>query len=343
MNAAIDLSPYKNICLVWGWTGGHVTPLVSLVKIHENLNQNYFWIGSKNSLEEQEAKKNTIPFFPIHVLRLWTTKSWKIIFYPFILLYSVFQARRILLEQKTELIFCKWWPGSLSVWIASWLLIIPLWIHESDTIPGRSNRILGYFAQRVFLGFNTSWKFFQEKKITVSGQILHPDIEKPAKKFKIWKTDKNHVLVICGSQGSKNVFEAISRYCDNLDVEWIILLGLLNGDSREKFNTFKNISLYDWIDAHTLGSVLSKTDLVITRWSATTLAEVDHFGIKKIMIPLPWSAWNHQYYNALWYKENKEDILIEEDYIDELPWVIVEALGEVIINRTMETETDFLQ
>lgn len=330
MNAAIDLSPYKNICLVWWWTGGHVTPLVSLVKIHKPLNQNYFWIGSRNSLEQQEAKKNTIPFFPIHVLRLWTTKSWKILFYPFILIYWVLEARKILLEQKTEVIFCKWWPGSLSVWIASWLLAIPLWIHESDTIPGRSNRILGHLAQRVFLGFDISSRFFQGKKITISGQILHPDIVNPEKEPEIWKTEKKHILVLCGSQWSKNIFEAISKYCDNLDVEWIVLLGLLNRESRGKFDTFKNISLYDWIDAHTLGSVLSKTDLVITRGSATTLAEVDHFGIKKVMIPLPWSAGNHQYYNALWYKENKQDVLLEEEHIDDLPAVIIEALWENI-------------
>jgi UDP-N-acetylglucosamine:LPS N-acetylglucosamine transferase len=44
------------------------------------------------------------------------------------------------------------------------------------------------------------------------------------------------------------------------------------------------------------------------------------------MIPLPWSAGNHQYHNALWYKNNKGDILIEEEHIEELPAVIVEAL-----------------
>ena len=78
--------------------------------------------------------------------------------------------------------------------------MIPLWIHESDTIPGKSNRILGFFADHIFLGFESSITFFQKQKVTVVGQILHPDIEKPAKDFKFWKTEKTHILVICGSQ-----------------------------------------------------------------------------------------------------------------------------------------------
>jgi UDP-N-acetylglucosamine:LPS N-acetylglucosamine transferase len=91
---------------------------------------------------------------------------------------------------------------------------------------------LGYFAERIFLGFDTAKKFFPEYKCRIVGQILSPELMKPAKDFRYWKTSKSHVLVICGSQGSKNVFDAIIKHCDRLDVEWTVLLGLLNRDSR---------------------------------------------------------------------------------------------------------------
>jgi len=160
------------------------------------------WI--KEFTRRTGSKEKCHTLFPIHVLRLGTTRSWKVFLYPFILLHWVFQARKVLLEQKAELIFCKWWPWSLSVWIASWLLMIPLWIHESDSVPGRSNRILWRFAQKIFLGFNTSWKYFQEKKITVSWQILHPDIEKPAKNLKSGRLKKS-----C----ARNMLKSVIKEC----------------------------------------------------------------------------------------------------------------------------------
>lgn len=190
--------------------------------------------------------------------------------------------------------------------------MIPLWIHESDTVPGWSNRFLGRIATNIYLGFDVARKYFDGKKCMVVGQIIDPDIHKPNQTYRYWKTKKNHILVICGSQGSRNVFRAISETCRYMDVEWIVLLGRLNKDSRHLFTGFQNITLYDWIDVRTLGAILEDTNLVVTRGSATSLAEIDLFKKKKIIVPLPWSSQNHQYYNALWYRDNRDDIVLEE-------------------------------
>lgn len=58
-----------------------------------------------------------------------------------------------------------------------------------------------------------------------------------------------------------------------------------------------------WIRQEDIAHLLSDTDIAITRGSATTLAEIDLFGIKKIIIPLPYSAENHQYWNAKEYEK----------------------------------------
>ena len=60
------------------------------------------------------------------------------------------------------------------------------------------------------------------------------------------------------------------------------------------------------------------------------------------MIPLPWSSENHQYHNALWYQENRHDILLEESDIAHIQDVITKTIGSDIIQRTMQRENDFL-
>lgn len=340
----ISFAKYNKIAFVWGGTGGHVTPIVALVHEHAHVHIDYLWIGGKNSLESEEAAKEKIRFFNINTLKLSTVWSPKVLIYPFVLIRGIFQARAVLLAEKPDIVFSKGWPGSVSVGIAAWMLMIPLWLHESDTIPGRSNLLLGFLAERVFLGFDISRKYFQDTKCTVVGQIIDPDILKPAKDYRYWKTTKNHILVICGSQWSRDVFRAIAETCRHIDVEWIVLLGLLNKDERSLFHDFQSITLYDWIDAHTLGSILSKADLIITRGSATSLAEIDLFKKRKIIIPLPWSADNHQYHNALWYRENRGDIMLENrDMMKKLQQTITNTLSGDIIGRTMERSNDFLR
>lgn len=339
----ISLAKFKKVAFVWGGTGGHVTPIVALIHEHHEYNLEYMWIGWANSLEEIEARKEKIKFFSMSTLKLPTVLSPKLILYPYVLIRGVFQARKILVREKPDMIFSKGWPGSVAVGIASWLLMIPLWIHESDTVPGWSNRLLGRIAERIFLWFEVARWYFPDMKCTVVWQIINPDILKPAKDYRYWKTNKTHIFVICGSQGSRSIFEAIAHNCRQIDAEWIILLGILNKESRELFHNFPQATIYDWIDAHTIGSIVSHADLVITRGSATSLAEIDLFKKRKIIVPYPWSAQNHQYYNAMWYKENRDDIVLEDaKLMNNLQKTITDTLSGDVIHNKMAREDTFL-
>lgn len=64
-----------------------------------------------------------------------------------------------------------------------------------------------------------------------------------------------------------------------------------------------SLHLFDWISQEELIHYFAHTDIAITRGSATSLAEIDTFGIKKIIIPLPSAAKNHQYHNAKVYEK----------------------------------------
>ena len=122
----------------------------------------------------------------------------------------------------------------MAVGIAAWSLGIPLYIHESDTVPGFSNKVLGHFATRIFLGFEEAKKWFPVNKTTVVGQILHPQFfkENPSGTIE-WKTDKKHVFVSCGSQGSRKIFQTLLDHRQHFpDTEWIISLGTLNENMR---------------------------------------------------------------------------------------------------------------
>ncbi len=345
------LSQYNKIILVGWGTGGHIQPIVSLVHSLDNEVVTYLWIGWGNSQEEKTAKIENIEFQSIPTLKLATTRSWQSLLYPFFLIRGFWKARKILqglkISEENIAVFSKWWPGSVAIGIAGWSLGIPLYIHESDTIPGRSNRILGKIATRIFLGFESARIYFDPKKCEVVRQILdpvfsrHPELAKQSRKeereldrFVLaggsihWHTAKPHILVICGSQWSRAIFEEIiTAFSWNSEYEWIVALGKLNSGMRAEFEKIPDCQALDWISQSDIATLIPSTDIAITRWSATTLAELtasqnpdswsQESDIKLIIIPLPYSANNHQYSNALEYQKMGHTIL-EQIHLDQL-------------------------
>lgn len=328
------LQKFEKIIVVWGGTGGHISPIISIFKRwkKQNFSEKILWIGGKNSEEEREAKRNCVDFRGISVLKLSTTKSPKIALYPFAFIKTFFEALKILQKEqkkhKNLCLFSKGGPGALAIGMAAKFLKIPIFIHESDTIPGRSNLKMWFFSEKIFLGFDSTKKFFKNKNCEIVGQILDDEIfEKNPHATIAWKTKKPHILVFCGSQGAKSVFEEIIKNCQNLDVEWMIILGKLNTNMRQDFENFAHIQIFDWLDKKNQNSVFSDTNLAITRWSATTLAELEHFQIKKIIIPLPSAAKNHQFFNAKEYEKN-DDILLEQKNISKLYEILKKNLNK---------------
>jgi UDP-N-acetylglucosamine--N-acetylmuramyl-(pentapeptide) pyrophosphoryl-undecaprenol N-acetylglucosamine transferase len=337
------LSPYSTIILVGGWTGWHIQPIVSLTRHIKNTDiiPDFLWIGGSDSQEEKVAKEECIRFNSIPTLKLATTRSFKVLLYPIFMKLGCYKAWIILrwIQDKNLCIFSKGWPGSVAIGIAAWSLWIPLYIHESDTIPGRSNRILGKFATKIFLGFEWAKKYFNSSKCEVIGQILDPVFrwESPDTQYKIkWKTSKPHILVICGSQWSRAIFEwIIEQFSGNEEYEWIIALWKLNTNMQSEFNKISDCQALEWISQSDIVHLIQDTDTAITRWSATTLAELTSFSgssIKLIIIPLPYSAGNHQYYNAREYQKIWHTLL-EQQNLTELISILSNIIKHVW-NRT---------
>ncbi len=428
------LSKYSTIILVGWGTGGHVQPIVSIISSFEKelseWNEDwgmvreisetpiplsttkqvdiplfqggipkFLWIWGKDSQEEQATRENNVEFMTIPTFKISTTRSPKILLYPFVLLRWILEARKILysvistearyerngdsqythcgwilldtwkrfldfgyrLRSKWQsqptskavnqqvCVFSKGWPWSVAVGIAAWSLGIPLYIHESDTIPGRSNRILGKIAMRIFLGFDSAKKYFNPEKCEVIWQILSRVFEKRMVLFPswgvsretgrggiFWKTSKKHLLVICGSQWARTIFEELLENLETIlkDHEMILILGKLNTNMRMDFENslsfrrglgWGSIQLLDWISQEDLAYLILDTDIAITRGSATTLAELTAFNTPVsnitrlqesnnptlkhsntptlIIIPLPYAADNHQYWNAREYEK----------------------------------------
>jgi len=106
----------------------------------------FHWIGEKDSIESKVAHENHIPFSPIICGKLRRYFSIKTFLLPFQVGIGVIQSVAIIMRENPTAILSKGGYVSLPVAIAGWILRKPLYLHESDSVPGLANKIVGRFA-----------------------------------------------------------------------------------------------------------------------------------------------------------------------------------------------------
>ena len=73
-------------------------------------------------------------------------------------------------------------------------------------------------------------------------------------------------------------------------------------------------------------------DLIVSRAGASSLAEITALRIPSILIPSPYVANNHQYYNALDLVDKKMGVIIEEKNLDKK--TLIDVIDQVFEEST---------
>ncbi len=316
------------IAFAWGGTGGHVTPISSLIEYahtdQEIMNhvEWLYWFGTKGKLEHKFADE--IPWVQFVPIQSWKLRRERSIRSTLENLRDVayfnawyMQSLYLLQQHKIDVLFCKGWYVALPVSLAAASLRIPIIVHESDSSAWLVNKIVSKVSKKNFEWFG--WVLKNSRSI---GQILSPSLLKANHDIELfqWDDNKKVVLVICWSQGSKAIFE---RLIHDIDKAWqvvkslhfVVILWLLNSSFKKTFEDHLQVTTFDFLDAEHLAWVYSQTDIAICRGSATTLAELEYFNIPKVIIPL---STHDQPLNAKRYAQYKGDIVVGQENMSQM-------------------------
>jgi len=306
------------IALTWWWTWGHIYPLLSIYNyLKDDKNLKFVWIWEQDSLEEEEAIKNRIPFEDISAWKIRRYFDIRNLYEPLKNTSWIFQWIQYIKKHNIDIIISKWGYVSLPLCIAWKILWKKIYVHESDAITWMSNNLIWNLATKVFYTFpnkktnntNSEWQ-----KHILTWQILNPELIDYLDDLEVTENEKLSVMVIAWSQWSTRIFENILKILPDLqDVNFHIILWEKNLNYREKFKEFKNVVAHDFITQKRLGKIYKSIDIAISRGWATSLWELNAFWIHTIIIPLKESANNHQTLNAEYFMENFwSDIVYEE-------------------------------
>ncbi|GHV68210.1 UDP-N-acetylglucosamine--N-acetylmuramyl-(pentapeptide) pyrophosphoryl-undecaprenol N-acetylglucosamine transferase [Spirochaetia bacterium] len=285
------------IAFTGGGTGGHIFPGLALLPQLRNQfsSPSIFWIGSKKGMDRSIVEAAGLEFFGIPSGKLRRSFSLRNFFDFFRVAAGFFAARSILKRKKPVLLFSKGGFVSVPPCAAAASLGIPVFTHESDYSPGLATRINAIFAEKIFVPYEATGKFFKEKirdKVIAAGNPIRAEFRdadpQRGRAFLGLGPGDRILLVLGGSLGAREVNALIQETLPELTKDYVVIhqTGDQSGGSADgEGKNGERYQVYPFIKEE-LPHILAAAELVICRCGAGTLWECASLRKPLIMIPL---------------------------------------------------------
>ena len=323
-----------------GGTGGHIYPALALADAAKKRYKDIeiLFVGNDDRMETEIVPKHGYAFRGIHASGLAGSIFDKIKA-VFQLFSAKKQAKKIVQEFKPDIVIGFGGYVSAPVLMAAQSCGIKTMIHEQNSIVGKANLLLKDKVDGIVICYEKCFDTFGKEKCRLLGNprsslAIQSNFNKPYFDSLNLPEDKPIVLIVMGSLGSSSVNEIMADALSGIeDVTFLYVSGKQNYEDTKKRFTQKNVYVVDYVDQ--LG-ILKRIDLLVCRAGATTAAEITALGVPSILIPSPYVANNHQFYNASVLVENKCAFMIEEKDLNKD--VLYEKINMIIHNKKLMEE-----
>lgn len=195
--------------------------------------------------------------------------------------------------------------AAVPVVIAAWLSRIPVVVHEQITGLGLANRLSAPFARKVLLAREEGLLFVKHSRKEVVGNPIRASIFKVRPKAKLGTPPR--IFVFTGSRASQIINDTLSEILPQLLGTYTIdhLTGNLDYDKFVNVkkhlpaNLRSSYTPLSFIDPDDVYKYYAKSDIVIARAGANTIAELLLVKRPAIVIPFPYINFDEQTRNAV--------------------------------------------
>ncbi|MEF9920988.1 MAG: undecaprenyldiphospho-muramoylpentapeptide beta-N-acetylglucosaminyltransferase [Erysipelotrichaceae bacterium] len=299
-----------------GGTGGHIYPAIALADAAKKRYADFdvLFIGNDDRMETTEVPRHGYRFYGIHASGLSGSVFNKIkALKNLVVCYH--QAKIVLKKEQPTIVIGFGGYVSAPVILAAHSLGIQTMIHEQNSMVGVANKALAKRVDQIVICYEKGWDELPKSKTRLLGnprasQAIETKFDEDYFSSLGLSLDKKTILIVMGSLGSSSMNKIMEEACLSIPSNYQVLYvcGKNNSDDiKSHFN--KNVIVVDYVNQL---SILAHIDLIICRAGATTLAEITALGIPAILIPSPYVAHNHQFYNASVLSDHNAALLLEE-------------------------------
>ncbi|HNT27671.1 MAG TPA: undecaprenyldiphospho-muramoylpentapeptide beta-N-acetylglucosaminyltransferase [bacterium] len=303
------------ILLAGGKTGGHLFPGIAVAEELRARGVPVAFVGTRGGLEEQELPARG---FELDIIRAGGLKGKglfdtlrNLAVLPFALLRSWLIIRR----RRAGAVVSLGGFAAGPVALAARLSGRRVFVMEQNTVPGITNRIVGRFADRIFLSFPDIRGVFPPTRAVLTGNPVRREVIEGAPRE---LGDGRQVLAVFGgSQGAHSLNEMLMHlaraYPGDLGNYFVFhQTGAQDLDAVRRVYAESGIAAEAVPFVRDVGAVYRAAAVIVCRAGATTIAELAALRRPAVYVPFPFAADNHQYHNARFMTERGGGALVED-------------------------------
>ena len=305
---------FLKVLIVTGGTGGHIYPALALADYMKQEGHEIVFVGNDDRMEATIIPEHGYPFFALHTSG-FTGSIFNKLKAGIQSLLATRKAKKIIRAEQPEVVIGFGGYVSVPTIMAANKLKVKIVLHEQNSIAGAANRLLAKYADAVVICYENARKDFPDSNVQLLGNPRATYAAQRITNEAYFKTfglpeDKPLVLVVMGSLGSSSVNTIMKDVLREIkDVNFLYVSGKNTYQETYDELSSDHVKVVDYIDQL---AIIDKFDLIICRAGATTAAEITASGICSILIPSPYVAHNHQYFNAKSLVDEKSALMIEE-------------------------------
>lgn len=339
------------IVLTGGGTGGHFYPIIGVAQElnrmadSQKLVDMKLYFMSDAPYDERALFENSITFVKVEAGKQRTyasVKNWLDI------VKTGFGAVRAVMKMfllYPDVVFSKGGYASFPALVAARFFRIPVFIHESDSVPGRVNAWSAKFATRIYVAFPEAAKQFPQGKTVLVGIPMREELVAVTREGAFEALGLDPALPVLfvqgGSQGSQLINESIVDILPELvqNMQVVHQTGRANykevsGRAEVVLRSNLNKSRYqvfDFLDASKLRMIAGVATVIVSRAGATSIFEIAQWGVPAILIPITDSHGDHQRKNAFAYARAGGASVVEERNLT--PHILSAEIARLIGNK----------
>jgi UDP-N-acetylglucosamine--N-acetylmuramyl-(pentapeptide) pyrophosphoryl-undecaprenol N-acetylglucosamine transferase len=318
----------QHIILSGGGTGGHIFPAIAIASALKQLlpDAEFLFIGARGRMEMQKVPLAGYPIKGIWISGFQRRFTLKNLLVPFKLIVSLLTVNRIISHFKPDVVIGTGGYASGPALKVATRKQLPTLIHEQNSYPGMTNRLLAGKVDCICVAYEGMERFFPASRLIVTGNPVRPEMvsidgkKEAAFAFFGLSRQKSTLLIVGGSQGALSINRAVGSQLNalqgsNIQIIWQTgALFYAQAEELVKRSNCEHIHVFSFIEH--MDYAYAAADAVVSRAGAIAISELSMVRKPAILVPLPIAAEDHQTKNAVALVEQEAAIMINDQDLE---------------------------
>jgi UDP-N-acetylglucosamine--N-acetylmuramyl-(pentapeptide) pyrophosphoryl-undecaprenol N-acetylglucosamine transferase len=360
------------VAIACGGTGGHLFPGLAVAEQLKLRGGDVALLISPKDVDQQAVKSaQDMDIFKLPAVGLQNGNYFA---FAGSFVKSLFAARKFFRQRRPDAILAMGGFTSAPPIFVAKDLGAKTFLHESNTIPGRANRLLSRFVDGAFVGFPEAAKRLKTRKVTMTGTPVRPQFrwgeaaDEPSREDtrptqakrcrKALGLDPNlpTILVVGGSQGASGLSQMILSALPLLQergrparefastqehaggppaLQFLHLTGAKDFERVKAAYAERGIRAVVKPFLAEMDLALGAATVAVSRAGASSLAEMAAMRLPALLVPFPAAADNHQFFNASAFEKTGAAKLLEQKHSS--PEKLAAVLVELVENEVVRS------